>query len=221
MGQQEEMGFRGRLAWFIHSEVTGSVVLLTCTVLALALANSPWADDYGHLLHTPVGVSWGDASFRLSLHHWINDGLMALFFFVVGLEIKRELLVGRAVRRSARRALPVAAALGGMVVPGPDLPGVQRGRRRAPRGWGMPMATDIAFALGVLALLGARVPLGAEGLPHRPGHRRRHRRRARSSRSSTPGQVSLPWLLAGRRAAGRPLPGDPDGGTGARAFSTC
>jgi NhaA family Na+:H+ antiporter len=79
---------------FFHSEVTGSIALLACTVLALAWANSPWADDYFHLLHTPIGVSWGDATFRLSLHDWINDGLMAVFLFVVGIEIKRELVVG-------------------------------------------------------------------------------------------------------------------------------
>ena len=92
--RHEKNDFRGYFEWFVHSEVTGSILLLGCTVLALAWANSPWADTYFDLLHTYIGVSWGDASFKLSLLHWINDGLMVIFFFVVGLEVKRELVVG-------------------------------------------------------------------------------------------------------------------------------
>ena len=91
---ENKSGVRGYFEWFVHSEVTGSILLLACTVIALVWANSPWAESYVELLHTYVGVSWGDASFKLSLHHWINDGLMVVFFFVVGLEIKRELVVG-------------------------------------------------------------------------------------------------------------------------------
>jgi NhaA family Na+:H+ antiporter len=141
---------------FFHSEVSGSVVLLTCTLIALAWANSPWSDTYSHLLHTELGVSWGKSTFTLSVHHWINDGLMVVFFFVVGLEIKRELLVGH-LSSIQRAVLPVMAALGGMVCPAliyACLNTVGEGAR----GWGVPMATDIAFALGVLALLGSRVP---------------------------------------------------------------
>jgi Na+:H+ antiporter, NhaA family len=159
MSQKRDVGsFGGRLEWFIHSEVTGSVLLLACTLLALAWANSPWADSYFHLLHTPIGVSWGAASFKLSLHHWINDGLMAVFFFVVGLEIKRELVVGE-LSSFAKAALPVAGALGGMLVPA-LLYLVFNVDGAGARGWGIPMATDIAFALGVLAIFGSRVPMG-------------------------------------------------------------
>jgi NhaA family Na+:H+ antiporter len=156
--QNQVSHFRSRLEWFIHSEVTGSILLLACTVVALAWANSPWADTYFHLLHTPVGVSWGTSSFNLSLHHWINDGLMAVFFFVVGLEIKRELVVGE-LSSLAKAALPVAAAGGGMLGPALFYVAFNVGGAGV-NGWGIPMATDIAFALGVLAMFGTRVPLG-------------------------------------------------------------
>jgi NhaA family Na+:H+ antiporter len=151
-------GFRGYFEWFAHSEVTGSILLLACTVIALVWANSPWADSYVELLHTYVGVSWGEASFKLSLHHWINDGLMVVFFFVVGLEIKRELVVGE-LSSFNKAALPVAAAVGGMVMPAVLFFVLNTGGDGA-RGWGIPMATDIAFALGVLAVFGTRAPLG-------------------------------------------------------------
>jgi len=151
-------GFRGYFEWFAHSEVTGSILLLACTVIALVWANSPWADSYVELLHTYVGVSWSEASFKLSLHHWINDGLMVVFFFVVGLEIKRELVVGE-LSSFNKAALPVAAAVGGMVVPAVLFFVLNAGGDGA-RGWGIPMATDIAFALGVLAIFGTRAPLG-------------------------------------------------------------
>jgi len=150
--------FRGRFEWFVHSEVTGSILLLACTLIALVWANSPWAQSYVDLLHTYVGVSWGDAAFKLSLHHWINDGLMVVFFFVVGLEIKREMVVGE-LSSSNKAALPVAAAIGGMVVPAVLFFLINSGGEGA-RGWGIPMATDIAFALGVLAIFGSRAPLG-------------------------------------------------------------
>src|SRR4026207_587949 len=105
------------LDWFIHSEVAGSVVLLVCTVAALLWANSPWADTYHHLAHIEIAVAVGGSIFALSLQHWVNDGLMVVFFFVVGLEIKRELSVGHLA--SVRRAtLPVAGAGGGGGVPG-------------------------------------------------------------------------------------------------------
>ncbi len=146
----------GAFAGFVHSAVGGSVILLLSTGLALASANSPWRDTYDHLLHTTAGVTWGTRSFALPVHAWINDGLMALFFFVVGLEIKREVVVGHL--SSARIAvLPASAALGGMLVPAGIYAALNAGGPGA-RGWGIPMATDIAFALGVLAMLGPRVP---------------------------------------------------------------
>jgi NhaA family Na+:H+ antiporter len=150
--------FVGYFEWFIHSEVTGSILLLACTLIALVWANSPWAGVYDDLLHTYIGVSWGDAAFKLNLHHWINDGLMVIFFFVVGLEIKRELVVGE-LSSFEKSSLPVAAALGGMVAPALLYVALNFGGDGA-RGWGIPMATDIAFALGVLAIFGKRVPLG-------------------------------------------------------------
>ncbi len=151
-------GFVGTFEWFVRSEVSGSVLLLACTVTALVLANSPWASGYSNLLHAKIGLAWPDGGFKLSLHHWVNDGLMVVFFFVVGLEIKRELVVGRLA--SAREAvLPVAAAIGGMVVPAALYVLVNAGGEGM-RGWGIPMATDIAFALGMLAIFGARVPVG-------------------------------------------------------------
>ena len=132
-------------------------MLLICTVVALAWANSPWAESYHALWEIPVTVGVGAHVLTLSLHHWINDGLMAVFFFLVGLEIKREMLVGElASRRHA--ALPIAGALGGMLVPAAIYAAFNATGPGA-AGWGIPMATDIAFAIGVLALLGPRVPL--------------------------------------------------------------
>ena len=156
--EHEKGGFRGYFEWFVHSEVMGSILLLACTVTALVWANSPWAESYFDLLHKYIGVSWGGAEFKLSLHHWINDGLMVVFFFVVGLEIKRELVVGE-LSSFGKAALPVMAAIGGMVVPAVLFIVVAAGGEGA-RGWGIPMATDIAFALGVLAIFGTRAPLG-------------------------------------------------------------
>jgi NhaA family Na+:H+ antiporter len=143
---------------FFHSQVASSVVLLACSLIAIAWANSPWADSYFHLLHEQFGFTLGDRSFSLTLHHWINDALMGIFFFVVGLEIKRELVVGHL--SSMRQAmLPVVAAIGGMLLPACIYAALNRGTPGA-AGWGIPTATDIAFALGVLALLGSRVPTG-------------------------------------------------------------
>jgi Na+:H+ antiporter, NhaA family len=146
----------GVLARFIQSESAASVALLAATVVALAWANSRWAWAYDALLHLELGVWLGGHVLALTLHHWVNDGLMALFFFVVGLEIKRELVLGQLSTWSGA-ALPVAAAIGGMVAPALLYTLVAGGGPGA-RGWGVPMATDIAFALGVLALLGRRVP---------------------------------------------------------------
>ena len=141
---------------FIHRQTTSGILLMLCAVLAIYLANSPWSETYHHILATPLTI--GIPGFQLSktLHHWINDGLMAIFFFVIGLELKREILVGE-LANIKLAMLPIIAAVGGMLVPvliyisfnqeGPAL-----------NGWGIPMATDIAFALGALALLGKRVP---------------------------------------------------------------
>ncbi len=142
---------------FARLEASGGILLIGCMVVALAWANSPWSDSYFHLWHTDP--TFGLAGTRLSkpLHFWINDGLMALFFLLVGLEIKRETLVGE-LASFQKAALPIAAALGGMIVPAGFYALFNHGGAGA-AGWGIPMATDIAFALGVLALLGDRVPV--------------------------------------------------------------
>lgn len=143
---------------FFATEAAGGVVLLACAIIALVWANSPWALTYRHLWETPLGFDSRVFGLSLTLHEWVNDGLMAVFFLLVGLEIKRELLLGElSSRRTA--ALPVAAAIGGMVVPAAIFAAVNRGGPGA-AGWGIPMATDIAFALGILALLGERMPSG-------------------------------------------------------------
>ena len=141
---------------FFRTEAASGVLLLACAVVALAWANSPWAEAYFHLWEVPVAVSIGGRGLTMSLHHWINDGLMVVFFFVVGLEVKRELLVGELASRQ-RAALPVAGAAGGMLAPALIYAAFNAGGEGS-AGWGVPMATDIAFAIGVLALLGSRVP---------------------------------------------------------------
>ncbi len=141
---------------FFKSQVAGGIVLLGATLLALLLANSPWSATYHHFWELPLSIGFEGFGLTQSLHAWINDGLMAVFFFVVGIEIKRELLAGELASLS-NAALPIAAALGGMLLPAllffalvPHPPGNA--------GWGIPMATDIAFALGIIALLGDRIP---------------------------------------------------------------
>jgi NhaA family Na+:H+ antiporter len=141
---------------FLHVEAASGILLLVAAALALAWANSPWADAYAALWHTPVGVRLGPWAFERDLHFWINDGLMTIFFFVVGLEIRREMHRGE-LSELRRAALPLAAALGGMLLPAAIFIALNAGRPSA-SGWGIPMATDIAFAVGVLALLGPRVP---------------------------------------------------------------
>jgi NhaA family Na+:H+ antiporter len=139
-------------------EAVGGVLLIACAALAMAWANSPWAGSYFGLLHTHLPLSLGPLSLDLSVLHWINDLLMAVFFLVVGLEIKREFLTGE-LNDVRRAALPIAGALGGMVVPA-TIYALLNARGPGASGWGIPMATDIAFSLGVLALLGPRVPRG-------------------------------------------------------------
>ena len=125
-------------------------------VLALVLANGPLASSYEHIIHTYISIGVGDWALKMTLHHWINDGLMALFFFVVGLELKRELLVGE-LANLRNATLPIAAAIGGMLVPALIYFAINP-EGDAVLGWGIPMATDIAFAIGALALLASRVP---------------------------------------------------------------
>ena len=140
---------------FLATEAAGAVLLAMGAVLALAWANSPWSASYEELWTTRLSFSLGNRTLDLDLRHWINDGLMAIFFFVVGLEIKRELTSGHLSNRRAI-LLPGVAALGGMAAPA--LIYLAIAGRTAPRGWAIPMATDIALAVGVLAVAGSRVP---------------------------------------------------------------
>ena len=146
------------LRTFIHDEAFGGILLLACAVVALVWANSPWNERYEDLWHATLTLGTSHFHLTESLRHWVNDGLMAIFFFVVGLEIKREVLVGE-LASLRRAALPAIAALGGVLVPAALYVVITAGHPGS-EGWGVPMATDIAFALGVLALLGERVPLG-------------------------------------------------------------
>ena len=148
------------VAQFLHVEAAGGILLLLATVVALVWANSPWQQSYTDLWSTEAVMGVGSFEIADSLQHWVNDGLMAVFFFVVGLEIKRELVAGDlSERRDAM--LPAVAAIGGMVVPAAIYMAFNLGGAGGD-GWGVPMATDIAFAVGVLALLGDRVPAGAK-----------------------------------------------------------
>lgn len=144
------------LARFLHIQSASGVVLLAFTIAAMILANSSVSESYLAFWNTPVGLSVGEFEFRHSLKHWINDGLMVTFFFVIGLELKRELLLGE-LRSLHAAALPIAAALGGMAIPAAIYLAIQWGEP-GQRGWGIPMATDIAFVVGCLAVLGRRVP---------------------------------------------------------------
>jgi NhaA family Na+:H+ antiporter len=143
-------------------EAASGLILLGVTVLALAWANSGFREHYHALWEIPIGLAVGDAVFVRPLHFWINDGLMTVFFFVVGLEIRREIHEGE-LAGLRRAALPLAAALGGMLVPAAIYMALNAGRAGA-AGWAIPMATDIAFAVGVLTLLGSRVPSAARVL---------------------------------------------------------
>ncbi|MGI8890136.1 MAG: Na+/H+ antiporter NhaA [Chthoniobacterales bacterium] len=141
---------------FAKLEASGGMLLIGCPVAALIWANSPWAASYFSLWHTKLTFGFAGRQLSEELHFWINDGLMAIFFLLVGLEIKREALVGE-LASFKKAALPIVAALGGMLVPAGFYYFFNRTGPGAV-GWGVPMATDIAFALGVLALLGDRVP---------------------------------------------------------------
>lgn len=146
------------LARFLHVEAASGVMLLLAAVVALALANSPFAESFLASWRTPVSFGIGHLRIEHSLRHWVSDGLMAVFFFVLGLEVKREMVLGE-LRDLRQAALPLAAAIGGMAIPALIYVGLQWGQPAA-RGWGIPMATDVAFVVGCLALLGPRVPPG-------------------------------------------------------------
>jgi NhaA family Na+:H+ antiporter len=141
---------------FLAIEASSGLVLLAAAVVALVWANSPWRDTYTALWHVPIGIRIGPLGFERDLHFWINDGVMTIFFFVVGLEIRREIRHGE-LSDLRRAALPLAAALGGMLTPACIFFAINQSHASA-HGWGIPMATDIAFAVGVLTLLGNRVP---------------------------------------------------------------
>lgn len=141
---------------FIHYRVNEGLTLAACALLSFALVNSPLAESFAHLLHAELAVTGTPLSVHMSFHHWVNDGLMTLFFLLMGLEIKREFLVGEL--SSIKKALtPIIGAVGGMMVPAAIFWGFNP-TGPAADGWGIPMATDIAFAIGVLTLLGGRIP---------------------------------------------------------------
>jgi NhaA family Na+:H+ antiporter len=156
---EKPLGVQVRLLFqqFTRLQASGGILLLAATVLALIWANSPWGHSYFELWETYLKIELGDLALKESLLHWVNDGLMVIFFFLVGLEIKREILVGELA--SMRKAtLPLAAAVGGMVLPASIYVLFNPGGEGA-SGWGIPMATDIAFLLGLLTVLGSRVPV--------------------------------------------------------------
>ena len=147
----------GPLMRFLQIEATAGIVLLLCTLVALALANSPWSVSFLALWDIHAGISLGRSEVSRSLKHWINDGLMTLFFFVIALELKREMVLGE-LQHPRVAALPIAAAIGGMVVPaGVFL--LIAGSGPGASGWGTVMSTDTAFVIGCLAVLGSRIPV--------------------------------------------------------------
>lgn len=142
---------------FFASKSGGGILLLVCVIISLLIANSPISDSYANLLNTEIGKNFGNITLKHPILLWINDGLMAIFFLLVGLEIKRELVEGE-LSSPQQAALPVFAAVGGMVVPA-LLFGLFNNNTPTSNGWGIPMATDIAFAIAILSLLGDRVPM--------------------------------------------------------------
>ncbi|ASS49632.1 MAG: Na+/H+ antiporter NhaA [Candidatus Fluviicola riflensis] len=145
---------------FIHREFTGGIVLFISVIIALAWANSPWSESYHHLWETTFSIDFNGNSFSHPLHVWINDGLMALFFFVIGLELKREFMAGE-LSTAKKASLPMIAALGGMIVPALIYVVINFNSGTA-KGWGIPMATDIAFALALLSLAGKHIPVSVK-----------------------------------------------------------
>lgn len=145
-------------ARFFHSSSAGGIILLLCVAVSLVIANTAWAEGFKNLLNTDIGFTNDAVQLRYPVLLWINDGLMAIFFLLVGLEIKREIIEGE-LSTIRHAALPVLAAIGGVLVPAAIYAIFNAGTLTS-KGWGIPMATDIAFALGILSLLGSRVPSG-------------------------------------------------------------
>lgn len=148
---------------FMKMEAAGGIVLILATIVAMVVANSGYNGDYQAFLKTYLNIGFGDWTLHKSVSHWINDGLMVLFFLVVGLELKREIVEGQFAER-ANITLPVIGAIGGMAVPMLIYAGFNWGDPVAMRGTAIPAATDIAFALGILSLLGSRVPMALKML---------------------------------------------------------
>lgn len=142
---------------FAKYNSSSGILLIVCTIIALVIANSPLAEAYNHFLHTPISLQFADKTISLTIHGWINDALMAIFFYAVGLEIKHEMMVGE-LSSIQQALLPIIAAIGGMIVPALIYAAINYGKPGI-QGWGIPMATDIAFAIAALMLLGNRVPV--------------------------------------------------------------
>ena len=150
-------GLARPVARFLTIEAAGGILLLVGALIAVVWANSPWSSSYTHLWETPIGIEAGAFSLEMDLRAWVNDGAMALFFFVAGMEIKREMVSGE-LKDPKAAALPIIGAAGGMLVPAVIYLALNRGGAGS-GGWGIPMATDIAFAVGIVSLLGKRVPV--------------------------------------------------------------
>ena len=148
---------------FIRFESSGGIILLLAAVIALIVSNSPFSHYYTNFLKTPLVIGFSENVLSKPIILWINDGLMAIFFLLVGLEIKRELCEGELNTRE-KAILPAIAALGGMIVPAIIYLFLNWGDKVALHGWAIPVATDIAFALGILSLLGSRIPLSLKVL---------------------------------------------------------
>ena len=148
---------------FIRLESSGGLILMAAAVLSMIIANSPWAHIHIDFFATRTAVIFGDFSIDKAMLLWINDGLMAVFFLLIGLELKREVMEGQLASRS-QIVLPVVAAIGGFLLPAAIFSALNHGDAVALAGWAIPSATDIAFALGVLSLFGTRIPLAIKVL---------------------------------------------------------
>ena len=146
------------LAGFLNKKGSSGILLFAATVIALVWANSNWSDSYQAIWDLPIGFSFGSFELIKPLILWVNDGLMAIFFFLIGLEVKREILIGE-LNSIKKAALPIFGALGGVIIP-VVLFLVLNNNPETVQGWGIPMATDIAFSLAIITVLGSRVPIG-------------------------------------------------------------
>lgn len=143
---------------FFNNEASSGILLLACSIIAILAVNSEFGPSYNEFLHNSLAIGYKDASISMSIGHWINDGLMAIFFFVVGMEIKKELLIGE-LKSIKTTILPIAAAIAGMIVPS-IIYAISNYNQPTIHGFGVPMATDIAFALGIISLVGKKAPKG-------------------------------------------------------------